>query len=68
MNWCPTIGLKLAELGRVTEAEFEVTEPTTSNDEQRDKSAGDGNPDHGGQEWSCIATDRTGRATDIYYP
>ena len=42
MNWCPTIGLKLAELGRVTEAKFEVTEPTTSNDEQRDESAGDG--------------------------
>ena len=32
---------------RVTEAEFEVIEPTTSNDEQRDKSAGDGNSDHG---------------------
>jgi hypothetical protein len=27
MNWCPTIGMKLAELGRVKEAEFEVIEP-----------------------------------------
>ncbi len=34
----------LDEIGRVTDADFEVIEPTTSNNEHRDEIAGDGNP------------------------
>lgn len=37
-----TVGALLVKMGRVTEAEFEVIEPTKSNDEHRDESAGDG--------------------------
>ena len=48
MKKAKTIGGRLELIGHpVTDAEFEVIEPTTSNDEQRDKSAGDGNSDHG---------------------
>ena len=61
-----TIGYALARLGRVHEADFEVIEPKTEQ-HGNDESAGDGNPDHGGKEWSCIAIDGTGRPTDIYY-
>lgn len=48
MKKAKTIGGRLELIGHpVTDAEFEVIEPTTSNDEQRDKSAGDGNSDPG---------------------
>lgn len=40
-------GAFLERLGRVTDADFEVIEPTKSNDEHRDESAGDGTSDHG---------------------
>ena len=48
MKKAKTIGGRLELIGHpVTDAEFEVIEPTTSNDEHRDESAGDGNSDHG---------------------
>lgn len=40
---CGSMGELIGRLGRVTDAEFEVIEPTQSNDEHRDESAGDGN-------------------------
>ena len=41
MKWCPTIGMKLEQLGRVTDAEFEVIEPTKEQ-HGTEQSAGDG--------------------------